>query len=447
MCGLLVLGTRYVPVVALVPACALGVWAAMAIWRRAIPDPYAVAQQIDEQAGLDDHVATAYYFSAPERPKRSPGLIESQYRRASSAARDVEPEAVYPRRTSSEQRAAARLVAIAVLLLALRAVVPTPFTFEPPLATLLLGSIFGHTVPADSDPVGVIATPPTVPPASVTAEEDSADIEVSGSPGDDLPEERYDEDFDDNSMPEVEGLITVPLDEVPAQAEMRDEATLEGMSDETSAGDTDLSDVAEAQEDEWDEEAQSLLEKLKQSFSNMLETLDMASVEQAKSEAVSEDGAGTTEEASASGEPAEPTGDEEQMSEDAGASMEGGEPGETAGETTSAGNASGEDSSGDQSSGEQASAAGSSDGDKELAEAAEMSVFGALEELYMERAENMKGDVTVETRRAEQTASVPYNQRSTVRSDAGGISSRDEIPAEFRTYIQNYFDTLRRDAE
>ena len=59
----------------------------------------------------------------------------------------------------------------------------------------------------------------------------------------------------------------------------------------------------------------------------------------------------------------------------------------------------------------------------------------------------MKGEVTIETRLAEQSASVPYRQRSTTHSDRGGAVTRDEIPASYRTYIRNYFDTLRRNAE
>ena len=65
----------------------------------------------------------------------------------------------------------------------------------------------------------------------------------------------------------------------------------------------------------------------------------------------------------------------------------------------------------------------------------------------MQRAENIKGDVTIETRLAEQNASVPYNQRSTSHADRGGAISRDEIPAAFRTYIKNYFEALRKSPE
>ena len=59
----------------------------------------------------------------------------------------------------------------------------------------------------------------------------------------------------------------------------------------------------------------------------------------------------------------------------------------------------------------------------------------------------MKGEVTIETRKAEQSASVPYNERATVHSDRGGAISRDEVPVQYRTYIQNYFQALRRNSD
>ena len=125
----------------------------------------------------------------------------------------------------------------------------------------------------------------------------------------------------------------------------------------------------------------------------------MAAVESASSEQGQEQGSGTSEEASPSGNPSETgSADQEAAAESGDASMEGGEPGDTAGEAASAGNTSGEDSSGNQRSGEDASAAGTSDGSKEFVEAEQVEVFGELENLYMERAEKMKGEVTIETR-------------------------------------------------
>ena len=264
-----------------------------------------------------------------------------------------------------------------------------------------------------------------------------------------MPDEEFETPpFDPNELPEVEGLLQIPFEEMETADSLKDLLAEKGLTaGEESVSDPN-SDTAgdEPSDDDWDESGDSLLEKLKQAFANMLETLDMDSVDSTDSKSGSEEGSGASKEAASSGEPSEGSElDDMEGSEMVDAEMEGGEAAEEAGEAPASG--SGQDSSGEKGSGENASAAGSRDGSKEFLEAEQLEVFGALEELYMERSENMRGDVMIETRLAESTASVPYNQRSSTHSDRGGAVSRDEIPAVYRTYIQNYFENLRKNTE
>lgn len=451
LCLLLFMGTRYVPgAVAILTGC-FGVWFAMRRWRSSVPDAYSVAQLIDERQGLADRISTAFFFGTAPSEDRRP-VVEAQYAVAADVAEDLHPEVVFPGRTPWTQRASLWLIATALVLFGLRVSVQSSLSLEPPLATLLMGSFFGY-VP--ERPTGTPAQSALIDDESLPepqADEESVvqdPISEPTSRTEELPEERYQRDPDEpDSLPEVEGLITLPLDALEGEEASEDAGLQSDAEDGGAEGEDAAAEFPPSPADEWSDEAQSLLDKLKQAFSNMLETLDMASVESSNSDQGKEQGSGTTEEASAAGNPAD-SGEMEEgsTSEAADASMEGGEPGETAGETASAGNMSGEDSSGDQSSGENASAAGTSDGSKELAEAEQLQVFGELEELYMQRAEDIKGDVTIETRLAEQNASVPYNQRSTSHADRGGAISRDEVPAAYRTYIKNYFEALRKSPE
>ena len=449
ICCLLFLGTRYVPVAALPLAAAFGAWLAIRRWRIGVPGSYDIAQRIDVDAGLSDELSTAYYFRAEGSGAFSKRIADSLYERASGPASEVRPEQVFPSASPATQRASIYLVASAALLFGLRASVQSKLSFEPPLAPLLIESWFGHeprtqltnrlqAAQIDTEQSSFARPPETELPDKPTAESESTDQA--------LPEEQFQDPSGlSNELPEVEGLITVPLDDQGTEDSVQESSAL--AEDGTSADDGADSEPGPS-EDGWDEDSQSLMDKLKHAFENMLQTLDMASIESADSDAGQEQGSGSTEESASAGEPNE-SGDsgEEVSTEAAAASMEGGEPGQEASETASAGSTSGEDSSGEQSSGEQASAAGSSDGSKEFVEAEQMEVLGALEELYMERAEGMKGDVTIETRLAEQSANVPYNERSVAHADGGGAISRDEIPAAYRTYIRNYFEALRRNTE
>ena len=450
VCCLLLLGSRYVPYLTLPLTAAFGAWLAVRRWQFGLPGGYRVAQRIDRIGGFSDQLATAYYFRSASADGVSRQVVDEQYERAVESAEAIDPEEMFPVTWPGTQKASSYLLASALLLFGLRAGVQSELSFEPPLASLLLESLFGY----DPQPKGI----EQLQAARIDQEEipsidrDDGDLVEkagadSGPSEEELPSERFDEESGEDELPEVEGLITLPLEE-QAVDEMLAEDSLQSDGGENSDGDDSGDASNDPTEDIWDEETQSLLDKLKQAFENMLETLEMASAESTDSEAGQEEGSGDADGSESAGEPADSGDPDDQMStEAADASMEGGEPGEEAGETASAGNTSGEDSSGDQSSGENASAAGTSDGLKEFAEAEQLEVLGALEELYMERAENMKGDVTIETRLAEQSASVPYNERTTAHADQGGAISRDEIPSAYRTYIQNYFETLRRNAE
>lgn len=450
ICSLLLMGTRYVPVVMLPLAASLGTWMACQRWKASLPDGYAVARRIDEREALRDEISTAFYFRSAENGTFSKVVAESQYQQAARTAATIQPDSVVPPSVPSTQRTATILLATAVLLFGLRAGLQSGLSFEPPLASLLLTSIFGT---APELPAAGPSQVARIDPSDQGQEsEDAADFleRPTGQPentDNQLPDEEHrDPVVESDEMPEVEGLITLPLEELGAES-LEPDPGLQG-DDSSAPGDESAELPPDASDDSWNEEAESLLDKLKQAFANMLQTLDMASVETSDSEQGQEQGSGTSEESASAGDQAQSGQPDQEMSSDlADARMEGGEPGQEAGETASAGNTSGEDSSGDQSSGENASAAGTSDGSKEFAEAEQLEILGALEELYMERAENMKGEVTIETRLAEQSASVPYNQRSTTHSDRGGAVSRDEIPAPYRTYIRNYFETLRRNAE
>ena len=452
VCSLLLLGTRYIPFLILPLIACLGIWLAFTRIRSGTTDPYTVACQIDQQQHLGDQLGTAFYFNSAQG-NFSKEMASAQYKNAAMVADNLVPEHVIPFVLPQTLRSSLWLVAAAILLFSLRIAVHPAITFEPPLMTLLFEAMFGPAPTNDND----LATIPLIqdenkPQLVAGLEEENLlgesidDPEINNLPL--LDEEFETPPFDPNELPEVEGLLQIPFEEMETADSLKDLLAEKGLTaGEESVSDPN-SDTAgdEPSDDDWDESGDSLLEKLKQAFANMLETLDMASVDSTDSKSGSEEGSGASEEAASSGEPSEGSElDDMEGSEMVDAEMEGGEAAEEAGEAPASG--SGQDSSGEKGSGENASAAGSRDGSKEFLEAEQLEVFGALEELYMERSENMRGDVMIETRLAESTASVPYNQRSSTHSDRGGAVSRDEIPAVYRTYIQNYFENLRKNTE
>jgi len=104
---------------------------------------------------------------------------------------------------------------------------------------------------------------------------------------------------------------------------------------------------------------------------------------------------------------------------------------------------SGSDSSATAAEGATASSAGSNDGSKELTEAEQMQAMGELDELYQQRAEDMSGEVLIETEAAPQQLQTPYSPTTAGHRDPGGQVSRDEIPFAYRKFVQKYFEALR----
>lgn len=447
VCGLLFFGADFFPLpLPLLIAC-LGAYLAWDRLRGLEPDAYAVAQLADRRWGLEDQLATAYHFRAAGA---GGPFAAVQYEHARKAAAAVRPAAVFPDAAPPTVRAAAALALAAVLLLGVRAALQPRFSMQPPLPSVVMAALFGD----DWNRPGEAVLERPAEDGAARAEEAAAEDSPADARGEEaetppaaapLAEEEFQPPPDDPAWkPEVEGLAVNPEEEGES-GEPLFEKPLDGGEESADAGeDAGPQDDAEPAQDDWSEEAQSLLDKLKQAFENMIETFDMASNQ--SGEPGGSEGKPTGEESAESGEPGE--GESEMPGEQASnAEMEGGEPSEQTSDSGGAPGQGGEDSNEQPGGGESASAAGGNEGSKELAEAERMQVMGELEELFMERAENMTGEVTVETRFAEQSAAVPFNNRTMRRADRGGDVSRDEIPPEYRTYIQNYFEILRRNGK
>jgi hypothetical protein len=122
--------------------------------------------------------------------------------------------------------------------------------------------------------------------------------------------------------------------------------------------------------------------------------------------------------------------------------MDGGEPGEASSQQVSQGE--GGNNSDQPGEGQPSSAAGGNDGSKDAAEQAAIEeAMGKLEELYSRRAEEMKGEVMIETETAQQSARTPYQPQDSGHQDLGGTVSRDAIPLAYQAYIKSYFENLR----
>lgn len=411
-------------------------------WRKSSPDEYRVAQLLDRRSGSADQISTAWFFSNDSRD----GLeaVPLQRELAQRAARSVDVGAALPFAWPKAMWWAAGMLALSLGLLGLRIALQPQLDLKPPLAPLL----FPGLTRAAEQPLETLE-----PPERSASEDEAFALDRQGDteePEDEANNDALDipvgeeQTADAFEMPEVEGLS--------AGEEIGDEMTAENQGegqegDQSSPGEKGADTGAEQASNEddgagdWSEESNNLLDRLKDAFKNMMENLGMEPPQTAQGEQGQEQ-QGQGEEASEGQQGQQAQAEAGAQASDA--QMEGGEPGEGEPQQTAQGQGSSDTNEAGQQ-GQAASASGAAEGSKELAEAMaeQQAAMDALEEFYMKRAEEIQGEIMVETTETEQTAQTPYRDVAGRHADRGGAVSRDEIPLAYQRYIENYFRNLR----
>ena len=252
------------------------------------------------------------------------------------------------------------------------------------------------------------------------------------------------------ALPEVEGLSV--------DNEFGDElATGAGEGEGQGEGPTGIEDDAGSEGDPGaeqgspeagapGEESNDLLSRLQDAFKNMLSSMNMdpPSGSQPGEPSDQESGESSPAEGTPTGQ--EAAGEAAQAGESTSDSEGSGGAAPEAPQELSQGE-SGSESAGAPPEGSTTSSAGSNDGSKELSESAQLQAMGELSELYQQRAEEMAGEVLIETEAAPQELQTPYTPTAAGHRDLGGQVNRDEIPFAYRQYVQKYFEALRQKSE
>ena len=410
-------------------------------WRRSTPDEYRVAQLLDSRSGSEDQISTAWFFA---RQPQAPAAAGLQREIAQRAARSVDVGAALPFAWPKATWWAAGMLALSLSLLGLRIALQPKLDLKPPLAPMLFPGLVGFT----EQPVEL------GPSERAESQDEPFSLDRQGETEEPQPEDEGahdtlqvpvgEERAEAFEMPEVEGLSAGEEigDDMAADnmgdGEQGDESTPGEKGAET--GNEQASNEDDAASD-WSEESNNLLDRLKDAFKDMMDNMGMEPPQTAQGE--------EGQEQQGQGEQASEGQQGQQAQAEAGAQasdaeMEGGEPGEGEPQQTAQGQGSSDTNEAGQQ-GEAASASGAAEGSKELAEAMaeQQAAMDALEEFYMKRAEEIQGEIMVETTETEQTAQTPYRDIAGRHADRGGAVSRDEIPLAYRRYIENYFRNLR----
>jgi hypothetical protein len=442
---LLILGTRYLEWWALalfsVAGAGIGAWRAL----RRIPGRYETAVSLDQSAGLSDTLSTALYFSTRHAADQEFRRRQREVAEAASAGVDLDgavpftlPRALY---------AMAALTLLASGLVVLRYSVAHGLDLRPPITEVLFEDLAAKQIPQKPE-----ALDPLRRKRLEVAESLMAKLGVPTNPDDQKQSNALDQ--------AIENALNGPA--TPAKGEKGDPA---GKSEDGKAGnggaqspDGDPLDARQNEGADQNEQGKSpsgkngpqgdkansknatgdsssLMSKLKDAVSNMFSKASQDKSGQKNQpppgqSAKSEKGSGEKGN-TAKGQEGDSQNDAQE-----------GEPADDAQEGQQAQGKAGAKSA--QQSTQSGSGVGSQDGAKDLRAAEQLKTMGKISEIIGKRSATVTGETTIEVQSGNQTLRTAYTSQSAAHGEADSDVSRDEIPVSVQSYVQQYFEQVRK---
>lgn len=460
---LLLAGTQildwYWPLLLLAAVLAYGV----SLMRRRIPSPYRVAQQVDQRLHLNDALSTAFYFeqASTSRPA-PPELIEAQRRAAESTAMTIDAAAAAPIRVPRRLWAAAALASTAALVMAVRYGSQGTLDLRQPMVRLPFSlfvsdpSVYASAkkAPQYQLPEGVEAL--TIPSDGI----EDGEGQRQGASTEEMLERQALNPQPAESKQGASAKEGAPLDEAGNEIAQADEegegaAAGDGRSQQESGsslpGPKNAQSPSAGAKDKTTPQSSdqsSLMEKMREALANMLARLKMSpqAGEARKSMAAPQGAAQSAAAQKQAGKKGAPAPGRPQGEGQASSDQEGEQQGEGVSKNMMAQGQIADHAAEKQAAQEGKSGAGKQEGDKAIREAEQQAAMGKISEILGKRAQNLTGEILVEVSSGKQHLKTQLVQKNAAHADLGGEISRDEIPAAYRQFVQQYFEHVRKSA-
>jgi len=395
--------------------------------RRSLPSAYGAARLLDRRLGLADTLSTAVHFS---RSQAGPADVRRcQFEQAARLARTVDARQAIPYTLPRSMYPLAALALVASSLFTLRYGLSRRLDLKAPLAHILqqqLGLPLKTVLARNThrDPESTLSSDDGEEPSA----SDPAPQASTQPPGDSTDSSGQPRESGDREDPQAENRSD--------SEEGQNRGSPNSLARKSSANSPDS-----ARRDSGSNQDSTLLSKMKDAFQNLLSRIrprlgNSGSQEQsALNQNSRQPGRGREnggKQQSASGQrdrqggpAADPSGEARQ---DAADSLD-----KSAGRSDSR-------ESGHQSG----SGIGSEDGDKRIKEAEQLAAMGKISEIIGKRSANITGQATLEVQSTSQQLHTPYAMRDAEHTQAGAEIGRDEIPVALQSYVERYFEQLRK---
>lgn len=417
---------------------------------RGLPGRYRLAQRIDQQLGWRDALSTAWYFRDAEGP-----VFREQRRFAEELTRGADPAAAVPFAAPRSALVLACFVALAAGLFTTRYLVTDSLSLKAPVADLDFGLFDSPSERADNRRSAI----------REMYDEQFRKVAPGLDPVDDHPGDRDELPVQPAAMAATpDGKAPMESREVSGEDGNEKDAA-QGTRDPQSAGKN--SDASDGDDGALDLEGISLnnkpsqkqgqaanparsgkpqnglLDKMREAMANLMAKMNLGSQqsEGEGQEAGGESGDGEAQQASTEGGkqgPGRGRGQGDQQGEE-GADQQ------ADGSEAAQGNGKSQRGGGSQPGSSQASSGvGKQDGDKAIREAEQLAAMGKISEILGKRAQQVQGEMIVEAPGGKQQLKTGYTGKSATHTDAGAEIGRETIPLEHQSYVQRYFENLRK---
>ncbi|MDZ4802553.1 MAG: hypothetical protein SGI92_30710 [Bryobacteraceae bacterium] len=445
---LLILGRQildwYWPVLLFAVALVAGLWRA----RKRVLTEYRIAQVVDERLGLEDRLSTIVDC---REGKASPEFLAIVARQAEERIRPEDAPRAMPVSFPKYGYACAGLLFAAGTLVGVRYGVLHTMDLNPPLANITFD-------PFQPEPKAYASTK-----KSAIQERWEQQLKELGLTPEDM------EVPIENGLKTQEMDLTAvgndpsaaPPEKQPGVKDIKAPAGEEGENSEggeKSQGDKSDSASGDTGSDQKGDKGQKkdapdnaknsqpgsqdgLMNKMKDALSNLMNKMKNPGQEQqqtAQGNPQDQQGQNAKQQQQQGMQSQGKQQGEGQPSEDQQGDSQNGE--KVAGDKSKAGEKSG-DKPGDQNS---KSGQGSQDGEKAIREAQQLAAMGKLSEILGKRAQQVTGEMSVEVSSGKQQLKTQWSERKALHADTGAETNRNEIPLAYQSYIQRYFEEVRK---
>ncbi|HJZ99973.1 MAG TPA: hypothetical protein VKE70_25865 [Candidatus Solibacter sp.] len=449
---LLLLGSEILnwQIVAAVPLLAFAAGAFLV--RRRLPSPYRTAQIVDHRLDLSDTLSTALFFSEVN-PGASvePGVRDAQFEQAGRLAETIDPQKAIPYVMPRGAYIAGVLLLVASSLFALRYGISRQLDLRRPMANFLPESLNNSKMrQASNQKRNPKQTPESPDENGTQADQDQQ------SPGAEDPQQQgqtaADQDAQASAKQDGKSASGKKQDGSDDQMATDDQdgnesgADKNGDEGQQGAQQGDNKKQGNQQGNSKDQNASSdssLMNKVKDAIQNLMSRVkpqqqqgnQQGSQEQQQNPGKSQQG--SKQQNSKEGTPQQGQQGDAQEGED----------GQEAKNAENSQQSKGQGKSDSkQSSKQPGSGIGSQDGDKQIKNAEQLAAMGKISEILGKRSANLTGEATVEVQSTSQQLKTPYANKGAQHTQAGTEIRRDEVPVALQPMVQQYFETIRKQA-